>query len=65
MPTFEQKQHFVEAADSSEAAPQEWEGITGRMKQLLKVQDAITEKKIDEKTAARHRDGPYTVLSTA
>ena len=36
--------HFVEAADSSGPAPQEWEGITGRMKQLLEVQD----KKIDE-----------------
>ena len=27
--------HFVEVADSSEPAPQEWEGVTGRMKQLL------------------------------
>ena len=51
--------HFVEAADLSEPRPQEWEGITGRVKQLLddkvcevqhKIEDKI-DKKNDEMTA--------------
>eukprot|EP01052_Picozoa_sp_SAG31_P005993 SAG31_NODE_272_length_18690_cov_14.520785_2_plen_94_part_00 len=40
--------HFVEAAESPlELAPQEWEGITGRIKQLLDVQERRAEQKID------------------
>ena len=41
--------HFVEAADSSEPAPQEWEGITGRVKQLNEEQERRIEEKIDKK----------------
>ena len=42
--------HFVEAAESPlELAPQEWEGITGRMKQLLDVQERRVEQKIENK----------------
>ena len=40
--------HFAEAADSSEPAPQEWEGITGRMKQLLGGKIDEVEEKIDQ-----------------
>ena len=40
--------HIAEAADSSEPVAQEWEGITGRMKQVLEVQDRRTEEKIDD-----------------
>merc|ERR1712185_25088 len=29
--TYHKYMHFVEAVDSSELAPQEWEGITGRV----------------------------------
>ena len=32
-----------------ELAPQEWEGITGRMKQLLDVQERRVEQKIENK----------------
>ena len=52
---YHEYMHFVEAADSSGPAPQEWEGITGRMKQLLQVQgrrtDEVEEKieQVDEK----------------
>ena len=31
--------HIVEAADTSETTVREWEGITGRVKQLLELQD--------------------------
>ena len=45
---YHQYMHFVEAAESPlELAPQEWEGITGRMKQLLDVQERRVEQKID------------------
>ena len=37
---YHQYMHFVEAAESPlELAPQEWEGVTGRIKQLLDVQE--------------------------
>ena len=43
--------HIAEAADSSESTVQEWEGITGRMKQLLEMQDRRVELALDSKLA--------------
>ena len=45
--------HVVEAADSSHnrTASVEWEGITGRVKQLLEMQDRRADSKLDSKLA--------------
>ena len=43
--------HIVEAADSSDAKVQEWEGITGRVKQLLEMLDWHMKRSMDSKFA--------------
>lgn len=40
--------HIAEAADTSETTVREWEGITGRVKQLLEMQDQRVESKFAE-----------------
>jgi hypothetical protein len=40
--------HIVEAADTSEMAVREWEGITGRVKQLLEMEGRRVDGKFSE-----------------
>ena len=41
--------HVVEAADTSETTVREWEGITGRVKQLLEMQDRRVDSNLDSR----------------